>query len=223
MEQQQIFILSHTHVHTHGVSDTFPPTAMMSQDDSSRKLFASSRAHFSSNGFLSPLHPSHTGPLQPPIATAPPPPISACLAFFRPTTHVLPFGDPSIFPLPPLSSLPFLAFITEQWVCHATLPHLPTPPKGQRKRWNGDVGGEERKIEKKKKPVWRRERHLLPDDVREMESFYSELYCPPPIRRFMWGSRRGCWDTLTKQISDFAAEFSRAFCPPCESRAPGEK
>ncbi len=50
----------HTHMHTHNVTDTFPPTAMMSQVDSCRKLLASSQPHFSTNGFLSQLHPPRT-------------------------------------------------------------------------------------------------------------------------------------------------------------------
>lgn len=56
------YLSYHAHMHTHNVTDIFPPTAMMSQADSCRKLLASSQPHFSSNGFLSQLHPPHSQP-----------------------------------------------------------------------------------------------------------------------------------------------------------------
>lgn len=98
----------HTHMHTHNVTDTFPPTAMMSQADSCRKLLASSQPHFSSNGFLSQLHP----PLTPDICQL----------------RILHFYIPLVFPLS-LPSFPHPSlFLSLNVGCALSM-------KGQRKRW----------------------------------------------------------------------------------------
>lgn len=86
----------HTHMHTHNVTDTFPLTAMMSQADSCRKLLASSHPHFSSNRFLSQLHPPHASDIcLPHIHSLP---LSVSTAFWCPP-HTRPPTHPSYIPL----------------------------------------------------------------------------------------------------------------------------
>lgn len=124
-------------MHTHNVTDTFPRTAMMSQADSCRKLLASSQPHFSSNGFLSLLHPPHTPDICLPRIL----PSSMCTSLWC-----------SLSSSPP-SSQPSLRFYHFNGGCARSV-------KGQRKRWKG-----ENETHKKLKPVWSHVRHLFPGDI----------------------------------------------------------
>lgn len=85
----------HTHVHMHNVTDTFPPTAMMSQGNSCRKLLASPNPTSAQMDFY--LSSILLVPL-----------ISACLAFLHPPC-LHSFGVPSLAPLLPPSLPPPLS------------------------------------------------------------------------------------------------------------------